>query len=243
MARSDARQAKETLDEIDSQFDRLADWVTEHPFEVIVALGAVLLVAAIAGGFTAWERSRTLAASEAVAQVQADYLEALGATPGTEEVVEPANPKKAEEIRKTYTQRFLEVAKEHPGSAAAVSARMRAAELEQRSGDAKAALATLRAAVDGAPADSAIQALARVRLASALEDGGDAAGAAAEFERAGKIDFPGRATALAEAARCWADAGDVAHALATFDQAEAADPTSVPPYVRARLEELRAERS
>ena len=93
--RSDSRQATETLQEIESVFDRLARWAAANPRQVLGLLGAILLVTA-ALSLWSWARERSeTRASAAVAQVQTEYLSAMGAAPGSYEVVEPANPETA----------------------------------------------------------------------------------------------------------------------------------------------------
>ena len=90
--RSDSRQATETLQEIESVFDRLARWVASNPRQVLGLLVAILLVAASLSLWD-WARDRReTRASAAVARVQVAYLSAMGAPPGSFEVVEPANP-------------------------------------------------------------------------------------------------------------------------------------------------------
>jgi tetratricopeptide (TPR) repeat protein len=239
--RQDSRQATETLEEIDSLFDRAAQWIGEHPKPVLGSLGGILALAAVIGGVQSFQAIRGDEAATAVAAVQGEYLTALGAPPGTFTVVEPANPERALQIRTTYAARFIEAAEAHPGSAAAVTAHLEAAELLVATGDDIAAREAIRAAIAGAPPGSDLEALARLRLASALEDAADPAGAAAEYERVGAIDgFPDQASALANAARCWLDANDTERALATFGRIDVTDMASIPAHTRARLRELEA---
>ena len=63
-----------------------------------------------------------------------------------------------------------------------------------------------------------------------------------DLEAASAIsDFPVRYLALAEAARCYAEAGESAKALAAFERLQAEAPQlRVPAHIQARLTELRA---
>jgi hypothetical protein len=239
--RPDSRQATETLEEIDSLFDRMAQWISENPWPVLGALGGVLAVAALIGGVQSLQRARGDEAATAVAAVQGEYLAAMGAAPGSFAVVEPANPERALQIRTTYAARFQETAAAHAGSAAAVAAHLEAADLLFATGEDVAGRESLRAATAGASPGSDLEALARLRLAGALEDAADPAGAASEYERVGAMDdFPEHVRALADAARCWLDANEADRALEAFARIDAADMASVPAYTRSRLRELAA---
>jgi tetratricopeptide (TPR) repeat protein len=240
--RPDTRQATETLHEIEGAFDRLGQWVSTHPVQVLVGLGVVLLLAA-AVGFADWYRDRSLdRAAAAVADVQAEYLRAMGARPGTYEIVEPANPETGRRVRAEYVDRFLAVAEAHAGTAAAVSALLEAGTLQEEMGDPEAALATWERAQQQAEPGSALRGLAGVRLARGLEQQGRWAEAAAAHEEAGSIaSLPTRALALADAARCYAEAGEREKAVAVYERLLALEDAPPPPdHVKARLEELSA---
>jgi tetratricopeptide (TPR) repeat protein len=242
--RSDSRQATKTLEEIESVFDRMARWVAEHPRPVLGLLGAILIAAAL---YSVWDWGRDrreLRASAAVARVQSAYLSAMGASPGSFEVVEPANPETGRQVRREFVARFLEVAEEHTGTAAAVAARMEAATLQDQAGDAEAALESWRRAASEAKAGSPLRGLALLRLARALESQSRWEEAGAAHEKAGGIErLPTRHQALGDAARCFAEAGEVDRALAIFERIETEAPNAVlPAHTRVRLLELRAER-
>jgi tetratricopeptide (TPR) repeat protein len=242
--RSDSRQATETLQEIESVFDRIARWVAGNPRQVLGLLAAILIVTA---SFSLWNWNRgrrETGASAAVARVQTAYLSAMGAAPGSFEVVEPANPETGRQVRQEFVARFSEVADEHAGTASGVSARMEAAALQDQTGDQEAALESWRRAAVEAEDGSAIQGLALVRLARALESRSRWEEAGAAHEEAGGIEeMPVRFQALGDAARCFAEAGDVERALAIFERIETEAPhAALPEYTRARLLELRAAR-
>ena len=241
MAKPDSSQASETLHEIDSVFEWLAHWVATHPVAVLVTLGLVLVSAAGFGGFQAWSSSREGKASAALAEIQGEYRKAMGATPDALDVPEPANAEAAAATRQEFATRFREAAEQHGGTRAAVLAWLQASELLEDSGQHDAALAAGRSAVEAAPAGSALEALARTQLAGSLELGGDLTGAAGEYLAAGQTgDFPGRVLALGNAARAYADAGQTARALEVYASIDAEDAKQLPPYVSARLSELRA---
>jgi tetratricopeptide (TPR) repeat protein len=216
--------------------------VAENPRQVLALLGAILLVAA---SLSVWDCSRDRRetdASAAVARVQAAYLSAMGAPAGSFEVVEPANPETGRQVRREFVVRFMEVADEHAGTASAVVARMEAAALQEEAGDQEAALSSWRSAAEEAGDGSALQGLALERLARALEsrDLWEEAGIA--HQRAGEIEeMPTRFQALGDAARCFAEAGDIERALAIFERIESEAPeAALPAHTRARLAELRA---
>jgi predicted negative regulator of RcsB-dependent stress response len=238
--RPDSRQATETLQEIESVFDRLARWAAENPQQVLAILGAILAVAA-AVSIAKWHgERRETRASAAVARVQGAYLDAMGATPGSFELMELANPEAAKRVRLEYIERFGEVADQHGGTAAGVSARLQVASLQEQIGESEAALASLESAAREAAGGSALRGLALVRLGRALEARTRWEEAAQAYEKAGGIEaMPTRIQALGDAARCFAEAGDAARAVAIFERIENEAPdAALPAHVRARLREL-----
>jgi tetratricopeptide (TPR) repeat protein len=166
----------------------------------------------------------------------------MGAAPGSFEVVEPANPETGRQVRREFVVQFLEVADEHAGAASAVTARIEAAALQDQAGDHEAALESWRRAADEAKDGSALEGLALVRLARALESRSRWEEAGAAHEEAGGIEeLPIRFQALGDAARCYAEAGAAGRALAIFERIETEAPeTALPTHTRARLLELRA---
>ncbi|MCP3983078.1 MAG: tetratricopeptide repeat protein [bacterium] len=242
--RPDSKQATETLEEIESVFDRLAEWVSSNPRIVLGVLGGILGVAGIVGLGQSFSLRSEQKGSEELAAIYADYLSAMGATPGALEVEEPANREVGQRARTEYAAKLLAGADEHGGTLAAVGARIQAGVLQAESGELDAALATWREAADEAPAPSSIRSLALLRLGGGLEKSGDFPGAAAAYAQAAdNPSFPARFLALASAARCWLEVGDREQAKALYLQLEATEPPagSIPEHVKSRLEELKGE--
>lgn len=249
-ARDESKKAKETLEEIESLFDRGANWVSENPRTVLVVISGVLLLTASIAATQWYLRSQRLAASEAVGLVQAEYLDEMGGGPLQPEVVEPANPETALETRTEYAGRLLESAAQYSDSAAAVLGRIEAGVLRSEAEDEAGAEAAWRSGLADAP-PGPLRAALLVRLAAEVEDS-DPAEASLWYEEAGRSEgFAHARRALAHAARSAADAGDTQRALELFAEVEAqveeeeeADlrpvaGASVPDYVMARLRELK----
>lgn len=240
--RPSSKQATETLEEIEGVFDRLADWVVTNPRAVLGVLGGILGLAALIGVSQSWALKSEQKGSDALAAIYSDYLSAMGATPSALEVEEPANPETGRRARAEYAEKLMAAADEHDGTRAAVDARIQAGVLQAENGDLEAALISWRYAADSAPASSTLQSLALLRLGTGLEQNGDFLAAASAYGEAGdNTRFPARFLAMANAARCWLEAGDEEQALALYAKLEAADPPrgSVPEHVKARLEELK----
>jgi tetratricopeptide (TPR) repeat protein len=245
-SRKESRAARETLEEIESALDRVEAWVSDHPPLVIAIIAGILAVAAAVGGYQAYSHRRADRASAAIATVETDYLHAMGAPPGSYQVVEPANPETGRNTRKEYAQRFLDAAKKWSGTTAAVRARIEAGRLLEEAGDLDGAVAAWKQAADGSSAGSLMHALALVQLAHGLESQGHEDQAADAWQRAGSVeDYPGASLALAEAARCYADAGQDAKAVDAFKRAQslAGPDVPLPPYVVARLRSLSAKQA
>lgn len=240
MATRHGAHETELVDEIDSIFDRAAAWAGSHPRAVVAAIAAVLIAAA-AVGLGREYRTRSAARAEAeTAAVYDAYLAAMGATPGNDEVPEPANPEVGRKARAEYSAKLLDAAKAHGGTPAAANARLLAAKLLDQSGEADAALAARKLAAEDAPPRSPVAAIAWTRYAVALESKDDLKGAAEAFVRAGEIASPGQALALGDAARCFALLGENEKALGLFARAEELGADVLPLHVRQRLLELRA---
>lgn len=231
-----------TLDEIESTGDRISQWISDNPAWI---LGVGLAIVLVAGGYALISASRESAledASAALGSVQADFQRAMGASPDDIEVPEPANPETARRVREEYIERFQQVALDYPKTGAAALAGLQIGALEQALGRSDEALATWRATAEKVGSDDPIRALIELRVAAVYEADGRWVEAGEAFERAASVErFPLRHTARAEAARCYAEAGEVERALAAFAQVEADDPDGFrPEHLNARLLELQA---
>jgi tetratricopeptide (TPR) repeat protein len=236
------KEALDPIDELVSRVDRAAGWVVRHRRASLIGAALVLLAAAAWGAFETLSARREQRASAALARAQADWRRSMGAAPGAREVTEPANPELAARARREAAQRLLAIADESPGTRAGVVAALLAGNRLWELGDVQPALDAWESARRAAPADSPLRALVLLRLAEAHESQGRFAEAGAAFEEAGAIEsYPLRYAALGDAARSFAEAGDVPRALSLFDRIEAEAPETVlPDHVRTRLRELRA---
>lgn len=245
-----ARQRRETesiahtLDEIESTGDRLSQWISEHPAPI---LGAVLGITVVAAGYaliTSTQDSALEAATAALGSAQSGYRQAMGASPGDAEVVEPANPETARTVREEYIARFGEIAEQHAGTAGAALAALEMGDLEETLGRSDEALETWLAAVQVLGPDAPLSALIELRIAAALEAAERWTEAGEAFERVAGIEtYPLRAGARADAARCFAEAGETERALSAFSLAQADDPDGLRakyPVLSSRLLELQA---
>lgn len=237
--RNDSTPVVEFAENLESVFERGAGWVGAHPQQVLIGIGAVLLVAAGVGALGSLQERRAHAAEAEVAGVYDAYLAAMGASPGAREVPEPANPEVGRKTRAEFAAKLLVATSAHDDSAAAVVGRLQAATLLETNGDADGAFQARELAAKHAPRGSGVAAIALTRYGVALEAKGNLAEAAKAFADAGEIDSPGRALALADAARCEAQLGNRARALELFAKAEKLGSEAIPVYVRQRLVELR----
>ncbi len=231
----------DVFDDFESSAERLADWVRRHA--VGLGIGLVLAIAGV-WGVNAWiglgER-RESEASAALAAARADYLLAMGAPQGSLEVPELANPEAARSIRAEYAARFRQVAEDHAGTVSGTLARLEGLELEAESLDTDARLAALNQALEEVGGREILRAMVRQRIAQVQEEAGRLAEAAASYEAAASIrDYPLRNFAMADAARCFASAGEPQRALALYDQLEAEAPDfQLPEHHRVLRRELR----
>jgi tetratricopeptide (TPR) repeat protein len=235
--------ATEVLDDLGSGFERLANWVAAHPVPIVASILALLV---IGGG---WEllRSRAAqresAASNALDQVETEFLAAMGAEPGAIELPELANPETARRIREEYTEKYRVVAEAHPGTLPSALAWLEVADLQDHLGEREASFESLQKSLAQRPGNPRLEGLVHQRIAQNYEDRGMLAEAAAEHEKAGELtDFPLHFYALADAARCYALAGqpDRARELLERIEAEGKDAFQLPPELRSLLRELRA---
>jgi len=233
--------AAETLDRMQSAGDRLAEWLEKKRTAILVILGLLLVGAAGYGYWSSAQADLQEAASIALARAHQGFMADMGASPSDILPTEPANPETATRVRREYVAIFAAVRSDHPGTPESQVAALQQGDLEQALGDSAAAEATWVGALsEGAPSDG-LRGLILLRVAAAREAAGDWPAAAAFFEEAGGLsDFPLRSQALGDAARCYAEAGDDAMAIATYDRASGAEGRPLPVHIRSRIEELRA---
>ena len=233
--------AAHALQEIEREGDRLADWLTENQMLVFAVAGGVLALAAIVGFTIQGQQSARIEAAANFAKLQTDYRVAMGASPSAFEIAEPANPETAREVRTDFVARFAELATEHRGDTIGALASLEKASIEEALGDTEAALATIDASLDAQPGGAATRDYLESRRAALLEAAGRFGEAAGAWTAAASEGNPIRAELLGHAARCWAEAGETEKALAVWSEIETLDgATRIPPYVRARMEELAA---
>jgi len=242
VARRSHNPAAETLEEIEGFGDRMVEWVRGHPAVVLGSLlGLLVAAAAVAVGMEWRERSREQAAA-ALARVEAEYAEAMGAEPGAVEIPEPANPETARQVRERFVGRYAGLAEEYAGRPVGALAALHAGRLQTELGRPEEALEAWRGAVAAFGGDEPVTALLWGRIASLHESQGRWAEAAEAYARAAEVEsYPLRHRALGDAARAWAEAGEAERALAAFERLEEqAGAASLPDHVRIRLLELRA---
>ena len=244
MARRRSEASTDALEELESLSQRLAFWL-ESNWKLVVGVAAVLLLAAaIAGAFTTWRRHQVEAASAAVADLRREFVVAMGGEPGDVEVPEPANPERAERVRSEFVTRFVETARQYPGSAASAVALLEAGEIYIDLGAPHEALALWEEGALGLPRDSALRAMLLDRSGPLLESEGRFADAADAYEQAAAIEvYPMRYPALAEAARCRLEADQPDAALAIYQRFEREAPQfAIPDYIEGPLRELALRR-
>ena len=236
--------AAETLDRMESAGDRLAAWLEAKRTTILVILGVLLVAAAGYGYWISAQADSQEAASIALSRAQQGFMTGMGASPSDILPTEPANPETAARVRREYVGVFAAVRRDYPGTPESQVAALQQGQLEQELGDSAAAEAVWSAALsEGAPNDG-LRGLVLMRVAAAREAAGDWPAAAALFEEAGGLtNFPLRTQALGDAARCYAEAGDEAMAIAAYDRASGAEGRPLPIHIRSRIEELRAANS
>ena len=242
MAKHHKGEPADTLDELESIGERLAQWVGANPAIVLGVSGAILLGAASFGGYRAFSHAQTEKASTALATLHSEFVTAMGGKVTDVEVPEPANPETAKTVRTEYADKYLALAKEWSGTPTAALSLLEAGELFAKLGNPDRALEVSIQASGQAPADSPIRAVIESRIAQLQEENGDFEAAAKSHETAAAFPgFPLRTDALAQAARCWAEAGKPEQALAVYQRLKSESPElKLAPHIEARLEELEA---
>ena len=240
--KNESAPADETLHEIESVFDRVANWISGNPLTFLGSVAGLLLLAAAVGFTNLHSERQAEQAAAAVSELQCDYFRSSGSAAGVFAETTPANPEVAKQLKDEYLEKFLAAADEYSGSVAGIQALLEAASIKAELEGPSEAMELLRKA-KAAASGSDLASLASMRIAGALELTDDPEGAAREYEEAANSEtFPGRLQALVEAARCYADAGDDQRAVALFARLESEAPEfAMPPHVRSQLQALSDE--
>lgn len=232
----------DTLEALESIGDRMVHWVSANPALVLGAAAAVLLLAATVGGVRAWRASTANEASAELATLHSEYVVAMGGEATDLEAPEPANPETARTVRTEYVERFVSLAKEHEGTPAQVLAAVEASRIYEVLGASDRAREIVEEAAAAQPSDSPIRAVA-LRRSAVLQEAAGAfeAAAQAHLAAAETPGYPLRIDALADAARCWAEAGKTEEAIALYGRIQSEAPDHrLAPHLAARLAELQA---
>jgi len=240
--KSGGHEPLDAFDEIESRGEKIVEWVGSNAKIVLGVAGGLLVVAAIVGYTSGRSERREQAASAAYAEVRADYLAAMGATPGAIVAPDLANPAAAARIREDFREKFAAVAESHPDTASGALASLERGDLVAAGGDSSAAREIWQAALGEVSATAPVAGLVYQRIGRSLEDASDWVAAAESHAAAAAIvDYTFRYWAMADAARCYAAAEQADKALEFFARIETEAPDfQLPDDVRVRMKELRA---
>jgi tetratricopeptide (TPR) repeat protein len=246
VARKPEHEQTHVIEEIESIAERGAQWIRDHLPLTIAALLIVLGTAAAIGGLAAHRTRGAEAASDAFDRVTVEFTRAMGAGPDALAVPELVNPEatvetRAAEIRSDFAEQFGAVAEEHAGTVAAALARLEQGNLSVAAGETDAAIEIWRGAIDDLGGNANFQALLEQRIGQAYEGDARWLEAAESYESAGAVEsYPLRHWALAEAARCLQQAGEIERARELALQlATEAPELMLPQHLSAMLAELR----
>ena len=245
VAKHHKHEPADTLEELESVGERLAQWVGANPAIVLGIAGAILLGAASFGGYRAFSHAQADKASTSLAKLHGEFVAAMGGKANEVEIPEPANPETAKATRTEYADKYIAVAKEWSGTPTAALSLLEAGELFAKLGNPDRALEVSLQASEQAPADSPIRAVIASRIGHLQEEKGDFEAAAKSHEAAAAVPgFPLHTDALAQAARCWAEAGKPEQALALYQRLKSDSPDlKLAPHIEARLQEIEARSS
>jgi tetratricopeptide (TPR) repeat protein len=210
---------------LDALLQDAQHWAFAHVRELAVAAGVLLLAAVVVAGVMEWRGRQQVAAEMALGGIEADFAQAMGASPNVALVPEPANAEQARAAREAALAQYEEFLREHSGTQAARVARLRAAELEVDLGRLEAADARL-VAVIGELGDADPRKGIALRLRGyVLEELERPLEAAAAYAAAGALEsHPARLLAWLVAARTYARAGQPAEALRAYREAQSLEP-------------------
>jgi hypothetical protein len=241
VARKSEHEQPHGIEEIESIAERGAQWIRDHLPLSIATLLIVLGAAAALGALAAQQNREAEAASDAFDQVTAEFMQAMGADPSAFTAPELANPEQEAEIRSEFAEQFGAVAEEHAGTVAAALARLEQGNLSAEAGETDAAIEIWRGAIDDLGRNPNLLAFFEQRIGHAYEDDARWLEAAESYASAGAVEsYPLRHWALAEAARCLQQAGEVERARELALQlATEAPELMLPQHLSAMLAELR----
>jgi predicted negative regulator of RcsB-dependent stress response len=229
------------IEEIEDLAERAAQWIRDHLALTITLLVVVLVTAAGVGAFAAHRTHSAEAASDAFDRVTTEYRKAMGADPDALEMPELANPAAAAAIQSEFADKFAAVAEDHSGTVAAALARLEQGNLIAAAGETDAAIEIWQGTLDDLAGNPNLRAILEQRIGQAYDDDARWLEAAESYARAGAVEsYPLRQWALAEAARCFQQAGELARAreLALRVDTEAPD-LMLPQHLSTMLAELR----
>jgi len=242
VARKPEHEQPHVIEEIESIAERGAQWIRDHLPLTIAALLIVLGTAAAIGALAAHRTREAEAASDAVDRVTAEFMRAMGAGPDALTVPEPDNPPAAiAAIRSEFAEQFSAVAEEHAGTVAAALARLEQGNLSAAAGETDAAIEIWRGAIDELDRNPNLVAFFEQRIGHAYEDDARWLEAAESYASAGAVEsYPLRHWALAEAARCLQQAGEIERARELALKLDTDAPElMLPQHLTAMLAELR----
>lgn len=240
MAQHKNQEPADTLEELASLGERLAQWVGANPALVLGGAALILLLAAAVGGWRAYSTARGERASAALSIVRGELVTAMGGKPTDSEIPEPANPETARAVRTDFADRYLALANEWKGTPTAGLALLEAGGLFEQLGNRDRALEVWTQAVSTTPAGSPALGILHSRIAVAQEERGDFEAAARSHEAAAAVPgYPLIGGSLSAAVRCWIEANKPEQALAAARRLKSELPEyKLAPYVEASIAEI-----
>jgi tetratricopeptide (TPR) repeat protein len=209
VAKKTKSQQIELIEEIESITERAANWVRDHLYLTVGVLVAVLASVGAVGAMQSHQIRQAEAAADALDQVTADYMVAMGANPGDLVAPEPANPTAANSIRNDFAAQYAAVAAEHAGTPAAAMARFEEGNLAAESGDLDHATQIWEGALGELSENPSLRGIFQQRIGGANEAAGRWLQAGEAHEAASAIEgYPLRYWAMASAARCYDQADE-----------------------------------
>ncbi len=240
MAQKPEHDPSHVIEEIEDLAEHAAQWIRDHLALTITLLVIVLGTAAGVGAFSAHRTRAAEVASDAFDRVATAYRKAMGADPDALEIPELANPAAAAAIQREFADQFAAVAEEYSGTVAAALARLEQGNLSAAAGETDAAIEIWQGAIDDLDGNPNLRAILEQRIGQAYDDDARWLEAAESYARAGAVEsYPLRHWALAEAARCFQQAGELARAreIAQRVTTEAPD-LMLPQHLSTMLAEL-----